>query len=91
MVRIKYNTAHPEELHIDELGNTGGRDRKVGVLRRKTEGKMYESPKIVLDSYFKDIMGKRFKTFRGRAQYVQNYPDLRAAPSPYGLRAPEIA
>lgn len=76
MVRIKYNTTHPEELHIDELRNTGGSHRKVGILRRKTGGKTYESPKIVLDSYFKDFMGRRFKTFRGRTRYVEEFPNF---------------
>ena len=87
MVKIKYSTVYPEELHIGELGNTGGNLRKVGTLRRKSGGKTYESPKIVLDSYFKAFVGRRFKVFRGRALHTRDLPNYRGDSKPIRIES----
>jgi len=45
------------------------RAKKVGVHRRKAAGRIYESPKIVLDSTYKKFIGKRFRVYTARAVF----------------------
>ena len=56
---------------LDELGDprfVG--PKKVGTHKRTSGGKDYESPKIVLDSYYMDFIGKKYRPYRGRATLV---------------------
>ena len=43
------------------------RTKKVGTLRRKTKGKIYESPRIVLPRQYDSFIGRRFGVYHGRA------------------------
>lgn len=48
--------------------------RRVGTARRKTKGKVYESPRITLSSETKGFIGRRFSLFKGRAEHTLLYP-----------------
>jgi len=50
--------------------------KKVGVHRRKTEGKTYESPRIVLPGGFKEFIGKEFIPYVGEVR-VTHHPGSR--------------
>jgi len=64
MVKLGYSGS---KLELTELNwNTGGA-RKVGILRRKSGDKVYESPRIVLDRRYEKFTGKRYKAYKGRA------------------------
>ena len=41
--------------------------KKVGVHKRRVADKTYESPRIILDSHFRDFIGKSFRAYLGRA------------------------
>ena len=43
------------------------RFKKVGTLRRRAKGKIYESPRIVLPSRYSRFIGRRFGVYHGRA------------------------
>ena len=43
------------------------RAKKVGTLRRKAGGKIYESPRIVLPSRYDRFIGRKFGVYHGRA------------------------
>ena len=43
------------------------RAKKVGTLRRRAGGKIYESPRIVLPSRYDRFIGRRFGVYHGRA------------------------
>ena len=43
------------------------RIKKVGTLRRRAGGKIYESPRIVLPSRYDRFIGRRFGVYHGRA------------------------
>ena len=49
------------DAHITE------RAKKVGTLRRRAKGKIYESPRIVLPSRYDQFIGRRFGVYHGRA------------------------
>lgn len=42
------------------------KQRKVGVHRRKTKNKIYESPRILLEDS-KDLMGRSYRAYRTKA------------------------
>ena len=42
------------------------RAKKVGTLRRRAKGKIYESPRIVLSSRYDQFIGRRFGVYHGR-------------------------
>jgi len=72
MVKIGYGGS---SIEIKEIGYTKiGGSKKVGTLKRKASGKTYESPRIVLDRRYKDLIGKKYKAYRGRAEY--SYSDV---------------
>ena len=43
------------------------RIKKVGTLRRRAKGKIYESPRIVLPSRYDRFIGRRFSVYHGRS------------------------
>lgn len=43
------------------------RAKKVGTLRRRAGGKVYESPRIVLPGRYSRFIGRRFSVYHGRA------------------------
>jgi len=49
------------DAHITE------RAKKVGTLRRRAGGKIYESPRIVLPGRYSGYIGRRFGVYHGRA------------------------
>ena len=56
---------------LDELGDPrfiGA--KKVGTHKRSSGGKDYQSPKIILDKYYMDFIGKKYRPYRGRATLV---------------------
>ena len=56
---------------LDELGDprfVGA--KKVGIHKRKSGGKEYERPKIILDKYYESFIGKKYRPYRGRATLV---------------------
>lgn len=52
-----------ERLKDNEYWNK----RKVNTFRRRASGQDYPSPMIVLDSKYKDLIGKYYATFTGKA------------------------
>ena len=48
--------------------------RRVGTARRKTKGKVYESPRITLSSETKGFIGRRFSLFKARAEETLSFP-----------------
>ena len=48
--------------------------RKVGIMRRKAGGKVYESPRIVLDSQTMEFVGRQYDLYRGEAVIVRAIP-----------------
>jgi len=46
-----------------------GRAKKVGVHRREAAGRVYESPKIILNRRYKNFIGRHFRAYIGRAIY----------------------
>ena len=48
------------DAHITE------RTKKVGTLRRRAGGKIYESPRIVLPGRYDRFIGRRFRVYHGR-------------------------
>jgi hypothetical protein len=43
--------------------------RKTGVHKRKAGGKVYENLKIVLDSNYKEFIGKYYAAFKGKGKW----------------------
>jgi len=39
----------------------------VGTHKRRSREKEYQSPRIILDSYYMDFIGKKYRPYRGRA------------------------
>lgn len=72
MVKIE-GGFYKRDLTLNEVDSTGGGPRKVGILRRKASGKTYESPRIVLDSHFKGLIGRHFDTYLGRATLTSDF------------------
>lgn len=66
-----------EEMEIEQLSYSR-RWRKVGVHRRRTGEKVYESARIILSRRFKQFLGKRFVAFYGRA--TMTYPGYNTGP-----------
>lgn len=66
MVRV----GRGSERHLELLGAEDyalERFKKVGTLRRRAGGKIYESPRIVLPSQYDRFVGRRFRVYHGRA------------------------
>lgn len=62
------------KIDIEEARSTWlASNIKVGCHRRKTRARVYESARIVLPSEFKDLIGKRFKAYRGRGKVQHSY------------------
>ena len=51
------------------------RIKKVGTLRRRAGGKIYESPRIVLPSRYDRFIGRRFGVYHGRANLEHGGPN----------------
>ena len=67
LVKIGY---YGGELELLDARISESRSKKVGVLRRKAAGNVYESPKIVLPSQYQGFIDKRFSVYYGRAKYT---------------------
>lgn len=57
------------DAHITE------RSKKVGTLRRRAGGRIYESPRIVLPSQYDRFIGRRFGVYHGRANLEHGEPN----------------
>ncbi len=75
MVRIGHGPLKNflELLSADE--NVLERSKKVGTLRRRAGGKIYESPRIVLPSRYDRFIGRRFRVYQGRANIKHGAPN----------------
>jgi hypothetical protein len=63
---------HVEEiLEFEPLSvvDTPWKKRKVRSFKRKSSGKIYASPRIILSSELIDLVGKNYIVFRSRAVY----------------------
>jgi len=67
MPKIGWSDDTFDLVEVHEIGLKGA--RKVGVHRRKAAGRIYESPKIILDRRYKDFIGKHFRVYTGRAVF----------------------
>ena len=54
----------PKDEYIDLDGYLSHKS-KVCIKRRKANGKVYDSPQIILDSRFKAYIGKRYMALQG--------------------------
>jgi hypothetical protein len=57
-------------LEIDSLTNRNrGKMKVVGKFKSKARNKHYTSPRIVLGKGFKNLVGKHYYPFRGKANF----------------------
>lgn len=77
MVKIGYTESDLDITEVSEIEFTG--KRKVGTLKRKVQGKVYESPRIVFNRRYKRFIGRGFKTYVGRIVVRHRY-ELAAVP-----------
>jgi hypothetical protein len=52
-----------------DVVDTPWRKRRVQSFKRKSSGKIYTGPRIILSSQLKDLVGKNYIVFRSRAIY----------------------
>ena len=67
--KVRKGRFYFESLSDKEFWNK----RKVNVFRRKANKETYLSPMIVLDSKYKDLIGKYYSTLIGRAVYKTEF------------------
>jgi hypothetical protein len=62
-----------EIFDIEPLSTCGNlwKQKKVNRFKRKTKGKTYENPRIILGPESRDLVGRKYHTFRGRAVHKQ--------------------
>ncbi len=49
---------------------TSSRFKKVCRLRRKSKGKIYESPQVFLNPHFNDFIERKYCEFQGRGEVM---------------------
>jgi len=63
------------EIELLSAQKLSDRPKKVSVLKRKACGKIYESPRIVLSSRYKNFIGKEYRVYVGRARLTTKGPN----------------
>lgn len=70
-----------EVFDIEPLSTCGNpwKQKKVQLFRRETNGKTYENPRIILGSESRNLVNRKYHTFRGRAvrKWIQENQEQR--------------
>jgi hypothetical protein len=73
---VRANSIVPQlTVTVHEIENTY-KNSKIGKHKRKTKGKTYQSPRLLLASELKELVGKRCRIFKAKATITGQYQNL---------------